>query len=90
MSHELELSHLIKKGGEFVLDTDACDVVIGVALHQVQDGVEKVLRCASLCLNQAKRYYCTNKREEHLEKCKPPGRTHHGHRRNISQSMCVD
>ena len=33
--------------GEFILDTDARDMTIGVVLSQMQDGFEKVIAYAS-------------------------------------------
>ena len=53
----------IKHHGQLVVDTDACDVVIGAVLHQVQDVVERVLGYYSKSLNSAQRNYCTTKKE---------------------------
>jgi len=36
----------------FVLDTDACDISIGVVLSQVQDGEERVIAYASRSLSK--------------------------------------
>ena len=44
--------------GEFVLDVDACDTVIGAILSQVQDGEEKVVAYAGRILNKAGCNYC--------------------------------
>lgn len=49
--------------GEFILDTDACDVSIGCVLSQVQDGTEKVIAYSSRTLNRAERNYCVTDRE---------------------------
>ena len=62
LSKELELSYP-SKSGEYVLDTDACDVAIGAALHQIQDGKEKLLRFGSRCLTKEERNYCVTRKE---------------------------
>lgn len=49
--------------GDFILDTDACDVSIGAVLCQVQDGRERVLACASRTLNRAEQNYCVTDKE---------------------------
>ena len=49
--------------GLFILDTDACDTVIGAVLSQVQDGRERVIAYASRTLNKAERNYCITDRE---------------------------
>ena len=49
--------------GEFILDTDACDVSIGCVLSQVQEGTEKVIAYSSRTLNRAERNYCVTDRE---------------------------
>jgi hypothetical protein len=38
--------------GGYILDTDACDVSIGAALSQIQDGQEKVIAYGSRKLNK--------------------------------------
>lgn len=63
LSKEIALSFPVKNGGVFILDTDACNTAIGAALHQVQDGKEKLLRFGSRCLSSAERNYCTTRKE---------------------------
>ena len=47
----------------FVLDTDASDVAIGVALSYVQDGVERVRAHYRRLYAQAGVNYCTSQKE---------------------------
>jgi hypothetical protein len=49
--------------GEFILDTDACDVGIGAVLSQVQDGKERVIAYGSRALNRAEKNYCVTDKE---------------------------
>jgi transposase InsO family protein len=63
LTKEIALSFPVKNGGDFILDTDACNTAIGAALHQIQDGKEKLLRFGSRCLNPAERNYCTTRKE---------------------------
>lgn len=42
---------------------DASNVAIGVAIHQEQDGVEKLLRFGSRCLSSSEINYCTTRKE---------------------------
>ena len=63
LSEELALAYPICGGGEFYLDTDACDVAIGAALHQEQGDKLKLLRFGSRCLNAAERNYSTTRKE---------------------------
>jgi hypothetical protein len=49
--------------GEYILDTDACDVSIGCVLSQIQDGREKVISYASRALNKAEKNYCVTDKE---------------------------
>ena len=49
--------------GDYILDTDACDVSIGAVLSQVQDGREKVIAYGSLTFNKAEKNYCVTDRE---------------------------
>jgi hypothetical protein len=44
--------------GEYILDTDACDVSIGAVWSQVQEGQEKVISYGSRTLNRAETNYC--------------------------------
>ena len=53
----------IRRHGQLVVDTDACDVAIGSVLHQIQEGTERVLGYYSKSLNSAQRNYCTTKKE---------------------------
>ena len=54
---------IIKCHWLLVVDTDACNMAIGTVLHQVQEGVERVLGYYSKTLNSAQRNYCTTKKE---------------------------
>ena len=63
LSEQIQLSYPVKNGGYFYLDTDASNVAIGAALHQEQEGIEKLLRFASRCLSPAERNYCTTRKE---------------------------
>ena len=47
----------------FILDTDASEHSIGAAIHQVQDGEEKVLAYASRLYSKAEKNYCTTRKE---------------------------
>lgn len=58
MAERAELGYHRKNGGEFILDTDACDTAIGAMLSQMQDGQEVVLAHGSRCLNAAECNYC--------------------------------
>ena len=49
--------------GNFILDTDACDVSIGAVLSQIQDGTEKVIAYGSKSLDKCRRNYCVTDRE---------------------------
>lgn len=49
--------------GHFVLDTDACDVVIGTVLSQIQNGLERVLTYGSRTINETERNYCVTNKE---------------------------
>ena len=49
--------------GEYILDTDACDVSIGAVLSQVQEGQEKVISYGSRTLNRAETNYCVTDKE---------------------------
>ena len=49
--------------GYFVLDTDACDVVIGTVLSQIQNGLERVLTYGSRTINETERNYCVTNKE---------------------------
>jgi hypothetical protein len=49
--------------GDYILNTDACDVSIGAVLSQVQDGREKVIAYGSRTLNKAEKNYCVTDRE---------------------------
>ena len=49
--------------GDYILDTDACDVSIGAVLSQVQGGRERVIAYGSRTLNKAERNYCVTDRE---------------------------
>ena len=49
--------------GCFILDTDASEHSIGAAIHQVQDGEEKVLAYASRLYSKAEKNYCTTRKE---------------------------
>ena len=57
------MAYPLESGGEFILDTDACDVSIGAVLSQKQDGVERVIAYGSRTLNKAERNYCVTDRE---------------------------
>jgi len=50
-------------GDPFVLDTDACDVIIGAVLSQVQNGEERVIAYASRSLSKQERNYCVTRKE---------------------------
>jgi transposase InsO family protein len=52
-----------RDGGQFILDTDACDISIGAVLSQVQEGVPRVISYGSRTLNKAERNYCVTDRE---------------------------
>ena len=49
--------------GDFLLDTDASGIGIGVVLSQVQDGQEKVIGYFSRTLSKSERRYCVTRRE---------------------------
>ena len=49
--------------GDFILDTDACDVSIGAVLSQVQEGVERVIAYGSKALAKAEHNYCVTDKE---------------------------
>ena len=49
--------------GEFILDTDASDTAIGGSLHQVQNGVERVVAYGSYALDKCQKKYCVTRRE---------------------------
>ena len=49
--------------GKFVLDTDASDHGIGVALSQLQDGVERPIAFASRTWSKSERNYCVTHHE---------------------------
>ena len=49
--------------GEYLLDTDVSDLVVGGVLSQVQDGEEKVIAYSSKKLNKQQRRYCVTRRE---------------------------
>ena len=49
--------------GEFILDTDACDVSIGAVLSQIQNGVERVVAYGSKTISKSERNYCVTDRE---------------------------
>ena len=51
------------ESGDFVLDTDACNVGIGAVLSQLQDGEEKVIAYASKALSKSQKVYCTTYKE---------------------------
>ena len=57
------MAYPLNDSGEFILDTDACDVGIGAVLSQKQDDVERVISYASRTLNKAERNYCVTDRE---------------------------
>ena len=63
LTKTIELSYPIKNGGPFILDMDASDYHIGTALHQIQNGEERLLRFGSRCLNSAEVNYCTTRKE---------------------------
>ena len=50
-------------GGEFILDTDACDTGIGAVLSHIQGDRERVVAYASRTLNKAERNYCVTDKE---------------------------
>ena len=52
-----------RDGGNFILDTDACDISIGAVLSQIQDGKPRVISYGSRTLNKAERNYCVTDRE---------------------------
>ena len=54
---------IIRRHGQLVVDTDACDVAIGSVLHQIQEGTERVLCYYSKLLNSDQRKRCTTKKE---------------------------
>ena len=49
--------------GDFIVDTDASDVVIGCVLSQVQDGKERVIAYYSRTLRKTERNYCVTGKE---------------------------
>jgi hypothetical protein len=49
--------------GDYILDTDACDVSIGAVLSQIQIGCERVIAYGSRTLNKAEQNYCVTDRE---------------------------
>ena len=49
--------------GEYILDTDACDIGLGAVLSQVQDGIERPIAYASRSLNKQEKNYCTTRKE---------------------------
>ena len=49
--------------GQFILDTDACDVAIGAVLSQEQNGVEKVIAYSSRTLSKTESKYCVTRKE---------------------------
>ena len=63
LAEQLTLAYPVKGGGDFILDTDASNYAIGAALHQLQNGEEKLLRFASRCMNTAEKNYCTTRKE---------------------------
>ena len=63
LAEQLTLSYPVKGDGDFILDTDASNYAIGAALHQLQNGEEKLLRFASRCLNTAEKNSCTTRKE---------------------------
>ena len=46
----------------FIRDTDASDIAIGVALYQIQNGVERPVSLASHNLTSAQTRYCTTRK----------------------------
>ena len=49
--------------GEYILDTDACDVSIGAVLSQIQNGEEIPLAFGSKALGKAEKNYCVTDKE---------------------------
>ena len=49
--------------GQYILDTDACDLGIGAVLSQVQDGKERVIAYASRSLSKSEKNYCVTDKE---------------------------
>lgn len=52
-----------RDAGDYILDTDACDVSIGAVLSQIQDGVERVVAYGSKSLSKTQKNYCVTDRE---------------------------
>jgi len=50
-------------GDPFILDTDACDVIIGAVLSQVQEGEERVIAYASRSLSKQEKNYCVTRKK---------------------------
>jgi len=49
--------------GEFILDCDACNTVIGAVLSLVQDGHERVVTYGSRSLSKAEKNFCVTDKE---------------------------
>ena len=49
--------------GQYILDTDASNFVLGGVLSQIQGDVERVVAYCSRALRSSQQRYCTNKRE---------------------------